>query len=101
MVNAAEVEKRAGGRSKEVDLAAQGGELGSEEVGACVDDDKGSLNRCEWLQCLVRIAVLKYVISKQIPDVSRAVDQLFVDKIIPLLGAQVRMPLILIATDHH
>jgi len=88
MVNAAEVEKRAGGRSKEVDLAAQGGELGSEEVGACVDDDKGSLNRCEWLQCLVRIAVLKYVISKQIPDVSRAVDQLFVDKIIPLLGAQ-------------
>ena len=43
--------------------------------------------RCEWLQCLVRIAILKYVLSKQISEVSRAVEHMFTSKVEALLGS--------------
>ncbi|KOO22525.1 flagellar associated protein [Chrysochromulina tobinii] len=114
MVNTPETAKRVG--KAQVDLALVGGELGSLNTGAAVDDDKLALNRCvaleapwqpqlslnwaqlspnsfsnrskcEWLQCLVRIAILKYVLSKQISEVSRAVEHMFTSKVEALLGS--------------
>ena len=45
-----------------------------------VDENTRALNRQEWLQCLVRIAIMRYVIPK-IRDVSRALEALFKDDI--------------------
>ena len=50
MVNTPETAKRVG--KAEVDLALVGGELGSLNTGAAVDDDKLALNRCVALEAL-------------------------------------------------
>lgn len=46
-----------------------------------IEEDKHNklrcLNRQEWLQVLVMVAISKYVKTGQIPDVSDAIDQLF------------------------
>ena len=48
-----------------------------------------SLERSEFLQCLVRMAVFKYVQPKIIPDVSQAVDRLLSQDIKPNLDQSV------------
>ena len=55
MVNTPETAKRVG--KAEVDLALVGGELGSLNTGAAVDDDKLALNRCVALEALCHVAL--------------------------------------------
>lgn len=56
-------------------VGAAGGTAAGEEA---ADSAGGrSLNRQEWLQCLVRIAIMRYVCTKREADVSRAVATMF------------------------
>ena len=55
MVNTPETAKRVG--KAEVDLALVGGELGSLNTGAAVDDDTLALNRCVALEALCHVAL--------------------------------------------
>jgi len=53
-----------------------------------LDDDVRALNRQEWLQCLVRIAIMRYMLEgrPKIPDASRAVTALIENDLLPNLG---------------
>lgn len=50
------------------------------------DSDRRALSRFEWLQCLVRSAVQRYVRTKEVKDVSTAVDKMFADDIGPAMS---------------
>jgi hypothetical protein len=54
------------------------------------DTDKRALTRYEWVSMVVRISVIKFVMSKEVPDVSQAVDRLFAE-IAPKLDPWITM----------
>ncbi len=67
--------------------AAGGGMVDEEDDPA--DEDLGparALDRQEWMQCLVRLAIMRYVCTRRIADVSTAVGVLFDKDIKPNLG---------------
>ena len=50
------------------------------------DYDTRALNRMEWLQCLVRIAIMKFIIGGQMTNVAEAVRKLFEEHLEPNLA---------------
>lgn len=58
-------------------MGSMGGARAASASTGARDEDRRALNRQEWLQCLVRIAIMKYVLSKRVPDVSAALEALF------------------------
>ena len=60
---------------------ALGGVRGSAADVVVEDTHRRALNRMEWLQCLVRLAIMRYVIPGTIPDVSSALEALFASDI--------------------
>ena len=82
----------AGGRSSTKDVVLTeklAGRYGVAVREAVHDKDTRSLCRHEWLNCLVRIAVMKYVKTAEMSDVSRAIERLLAVDIGPRLPAWV------------
>jgi len=59
--------------------------LESREIGDGDDGNKRALNRQEFFQCLIRLAIMRYVQPGTIQDVSEAVHELFLGDIEPNL----------------
>jgi len=98
LVNAAEADissarsarKHKASATGEVDVDAVAGTLGSFVQGPVVADcDSRALNRQEFLQCLVRLAIMKHVQTGRIADVSRAVAHFLQVDVIPNLQGSV------------
>ena len=83
MVNGREAQGASGRGANQLDISALGGSLGSAADGGSDDSDTRALSRCEFLQCLVRLAVMKYVQPQRIPDVSKAVRHLLESDVAP------------------
>jgi len=76
------------GASSSAQLIVDDDEIAKHGAREQAEDDVRTLSRHEWLQCLVRIAVMRYMLEGQtrIPDASRAVRALLELDILPNLG---------------
>lgn len=68
------------------DYDTLGGKLGSATTEVKFDDNSRALNRMEFMQCLVRVAIMKYVQAGVVTDASEAVERLFEVDIAPRVG---------------
>ena len=63
-----------------------GGKRGTATTTVVADSNSRALNRQEWLQCLVRICIMRYVQPGKERDVSTAMDRLLTNDIEPNLS---------------
>jgi hypothetical protein len=66
-------------------MTGSGGGGEADDQGAGEDDDTRALNRQEFMQILVRIAIVRFVLTKEEQDVSAAVERLFSQIIAPAM----------------
>ena len=86
MINSPFKKAEPGARRKknDVDITAElVGPRGMATDDPGINDDKRALSRHEWINVLVRIACMRYVMTGQEGEPSRAVERLFVEDMYP------------------